>query len=742
MKYYGKFRGLVKDNKDPLKKGRIRVVVPEIASTEVLDWALPCIPYGATINPNTENQPAEDKGGFGYFSVPELDTGVWIEFEAGDINRPIWVGIYWSTPSTNGVPRDNVPSQALDKGDPDTDVLDYPKENTFKSERFRHTATRRIVLELDQDTVDTNPWDDRVKYKNPHIEIGRKYSTDESGKNIVDIATSSRDLRIDTERNRDTESEKDIIDYAHQNVHTEAGPERGLEQSTDVDIGNIDEFASNRINMEAIGDPTINSDPPFYREALTGDAPNAKLRMSGGLPFLDDMANSYDSNFNASNLTIKLTGQEFAKLESLLNDVIIRSRGADVYIKSAKDVYVETGRDFHAVNTNGFWVETNSSGVTPRAVQLHYKNAGMPSGGGPSHEFGKPTSFPQGSSKQFIRFIDERAIPSYNQHTHTVQIPEEQCECTCDCEGGGGSVGDVLIGDFNTYDYIGLDYDAVFPNGLLSQVQNIAGTTSTYIDPVDSKIGYSAIDVISTLVDNIVGWIAINFYSSDKTETMMNLTSSSYSGSLGIMNYDTFTGILAQDYLGTLGLDGIAKALKVNGPNFNEEMGDGVPASFKIRGVVPDHVDVPYHGSLFDDTQTLSKFDSLLMLSTERYGQSGLSNNPRIVLGTGRYSGLISLPINAARYNYFRQPYATKVTDFIMNPEPVFDNPKTELTGYLGEDGESYSALLGPGLGTITISTSTVEDPETWTTEQVDPAGIQQSSTSPRKVSTEYSRGN
>jgi len=27
--------------------------------------------------------------------LPEVDSGVWIEFEAGDISYPIWSGCYW-----------------------------------------------------------------------------------------------------------------------------------------------------------------------------------------------------------------------------------------------------------------------------------------------------------------------------------------------------------------------------------------------------------------------------------------------------------------------------------------------------------------------------------------------------------------------------------------------------------------------------------------------------------------------
>ena len=44
---------------------------------------MPCLP-GAGINT-------------GVFTVPQIGSGVWVEFEQGDPDRPIWVGGYWGT---------------------------------------------------------------------------------------------------------------------------------------------------------------------------------------------------------------------------------------------------------------------------------------------------------------------------------------------------------------------------------------------------------------------------------------------------------------------------------------------------------------------------------------------------------------------------------------------------------------------------------------------------------------------
>ena len=78
---YGKFRGVVLNNLDPEGRGRLMATVAEVLGEIPTGWATPCAPYAGP--------------GAGFFSVPPVGAGVWIEFEAGDVSRPIWVGCYW-----------------------------------------------------------------------------------------------------------------------------------------------------------------------------------------------------------------------------------------------------------------------------------------------------------------------------------------------------------------------------------------------------------------------------------------------------------------------------------------------------------------------------------------------------------------------------------------------------------------------------------------------------------------------
>ena len=112
-RYYGKYQGFVVDNADPQKRGRLRVLVPEVLGDVCSGWAEACFPYGGGTN-------------FGTFSVPPVTrdgdaytTGVWVEFRGGDPQFPIWVGAFYGTPqgSSEG-PGDDVERAA----EPDVNV--------------------------------------------------------------------------------------------------------------------------------------------------------------------------------------------------------------------------------------------------------------------------------------------------------------------------------------------------------------------------------------------------------------------------------------------------------------------------------------------------------------------------------------------------------------------------------------------------------------------------------------------
>ena len=107
-RFFGKYRGWVVDNEDPARLGRLRLSVPSVLGPDVVTgWASPCAPYGG----------AADQG---LFLVPEREARVWVEFEEGDLEFPVWVGTFWSKPADGSqVPRPNGTDGAED-GEPQT----------------------------------------------------------------------------------------------------------------------------------------------------------------------------------------------------------------------------------------------------------------------------------------------------------------------------------------------------------------------------------------------------------------------------------------------------------------------------------------------------------------------------------------------------------------------------------------------------------------------------------------------
>jgi uncharacterized protein involved in type VI secretion and phage assembly len=81
--FYGKYRGVVTDNEDPLMLGRVRARVPDVMGDEESGWAMPCAPFGGD--------------GVGFFALPTVGAGVWIEFECGNSEYPIWSGCWWGS---------------------------------------------------------------------------------------------------------------------------------------------------------------------------------------------------------------------------------------------------------------------------------------------------------------------------------------------------------------------------------------------------------------------------------------------------------------------------------------------------------------------------------------------------------------------------------------------------------------------------------------------------------------------
>ena len=81
--HYGKYRGMVLNNIDPLQIGRLQVQVPDIGGLIPSSWAMPCFSISGKE--------------MGAYMIPQIGAGVWVEFEQGSPDYPIWSGCWFGS---------------------------------------------------------------------------------------------------------------------------------------------------------------------------------------------------------------------------------------------------------------------------------------------------------------------------------------------------------------------------------------------------------------------------------------------------------------------------------------------------------------------------------------------------------------------------------------------------------------------------------------------------------------------
>ncbi len=88
--FFGKYRGTVQNNIDPMMLGRVQVSVPAVLGSGSLSWAMPCSPFAGS--------------SVGLFLVPPNGANIWVEFEGGDPDYPIWSGCFWGVGEVPATP--------------------------------------------------------------------------------------------------------------------------------------------------------------------------------------------------------------------------------------------------------------------------------------------------------------------------------------------------------------------------------------------------------------------------------------------------------------------------------------------------------------------------------------------------------------------------------------------------------------------------------------------------------------
>jgi phage baseplate assembly protein gpV len=130
QRFYGKYRGVVVDV--DASTMRIKANVPAVLPGVPTGWCAPCVPYAG---PQV-----------GFLMLPEVGSGVWIEFEGGDVSFPIWTGCYWNSGDVPSSASADVKSIVTSAG-----TLSF--DNNASSVTLQDSAQHSLVLDSSGATV-------------------------------------------------------------------------------------------------------------------------------------------------------------------------------------------------------------------------------------------------------------------------------------------------------------------------------------------------------------------------------------------------------------------------------------------------------------------------------------------------------------------------------------------------------------------------------------------------------------
>jgi type VI secretion system secreted protein VgrG len=180
-RYYGKYRGYVSNVTDPQNIGRIKTYVPRLLGEAETGWAMPCTPYAGP-----------DQG---LYAIPEVGAGVWVEFEGGDLSRPLWSGMWWGKP------------EAEDIGQPDSVARAAPADSEIPKEHYPERIVEPGVRILKSATGHYILLDDRAETARVEIRdsLGNRIILSDEGLQIL----VSNETTIN-EGNQTTEVDSDV----------------------------------------------------------------------------------------------------------------------------------------------------------------------------------------------------------------------------------------------------------------------------------------------------------------------------------------------------------------------------------------------------------------------------------------------------------------------------------------------------------------------------------------------------
>lgn len=136
--YYGQYQAFVVENEDADNQGKLIIRVPGLGDTpNTRRLAYPKVPAGGA------------KGAkFGFHYLPPVGSVVWVTFEAGRLDMPIWEGSWHLKDGLPDVWRDNVQAGGL-VSPGGHEVFFFDDKDDQKTLRVKHS--NGALIEIDND---------------------------------------------------------------------------------------------------------------------------------------------------------------------------------------------------------------------------------------------------------------------------------------------------------------------------------------------------------------------------------------------------------------------------------------------------------------------------------------------------------------------------------------------------------------------------------------------------------------
>lgn len=261
--FYGKYRGKVVSNIDPLFLGRLMVSVPAIEAV-ANTWAMPCVPYAGS--------------GVGFYVMPPIGADVWIEFEGGDPSYPIWAGCFWGTAQLpTGPMGPPTPFTKIFKTDFATLVLDdTPQLGGVTLEVSPPAVTTPVTMKFNSSGVEITCLTSKITMTIQDIELTAVPSTVKLSAHSIEATIPPATLTLSPSSIKAALTDKQIeasatgitVD-AGQGSLTEKGLQVGLQSTANTEIK-----AGGNLSLSSTGNTGINATGNLDAAALA----NATLK--------------------------------------------------------------------------------------------------------------------------------------------------------------------------------------------------------------------------------------------------------------------------------------------------------------------------------------------------------------------------------------------------------------------------------------------------------------------------------